>query len=269
MRKIICSLIILAVFLAVAVIPTYAEAESGRLVDMADLLTSNEEADLLSKLDEISNRQQLDVVVVTVETLDGKTPEAYADDFYDYNGYGFGDSYDGILLLISMEDRDYYMTTTGFGITAFTDAGLEYIADSFLWDLGEGYYADAFEIFADQCDRFITQAKTGAPYDVDNMPEEPFEPVITFFMCLIPGFIVALIAVTVMRFQLKTVRPRNEAKNYVVNGSMNLTRTRDLFLYKTLDVRAIPRDEGNGGRGGSSTHTSSSGRTHGGGGGKF
>ena len=30
--------------------------------------------------------------------FDGKTAQAYADDYYDYNGYGYGENDDGILL---------------------------------------------------------------------------------------------------------------------------------------------------------------------------
>lgn len=59
-----------------------------RLVDRADLLSELEEEELEARLDEISERQQADVVVVTVNSLDGKSAQDYADDFYDYNGYG-------------------------------------------------------------------------------------------------------------------------------------------------------------------------------------
>ena len=85
-------------------------------------------------------RQQFDVAVVTADTLDGKTPMAYADDFYDYNGYGFGESKDGVLLLVSMEDRDWWITTTGYGITAITDAGREYMSERFLPAMSEDVY---------------------------------------------------------------------------------------------------------------------------------
>lgn len=75
----------------------YAQEESNidsgnglRLADMADLLQESEEKALLALLDEMSERQQLDIVVVTANTLNGKTPMEYADDFYDYNDYGFG-----------------------------------------------------------------------------------------------------------------------------------------------------------------------------------
>ena len=56
---------------------------SARLVDEADLLTPAEEAELVAKLDSISKRQQFDIVVLTVNSIGGKSPDAFADDYYD------------------------------------------------------------------------------------------------------------------------------------------------------------------------------------------
>ncbi len=117
---------------------------TSRVVDMAGLLSDSEKTALLTKLDEISERQQADIVVVTADTLDGKMPMDYADDFYDYNGYGFGENHDGVLLLVSMENRDWWISTCGYGITAITDAGIKYISEKFLSELSDGNYAESF-----------------------------------------------------------------------------------------------------------------------------
>ena len=243
----------------------------ARVVDMAELLSDSEKTALLSKLDEISERQKLDIVVLTVNTLDGKTPRDYADDFYDYNGYGFGENKDGILLLVSMEDRDWWISTTGYGITALTDAGIEYISKKFLSDLSDGDYAQAFTTYAELCDQFITQAKTGEPYDIGNMPKEPFNVAWNILVAFVIGLVVAFVVTNIMKKQLKTVQLKSEANNYVKANSMILTENRDLFLYNQVSRRARPKetDNSSGSSGGSSTHTSSSGSSHGGGGGKF
>ena len=269
-KKIFTVLFTLFLFM-VSSMPSFAAEDMPRLVDNADLLTSSEESTLLSKIDEISERQQTDIVVVTVNTLDGKTPMEYADDFYDYNGYGFGDDADGILLLISMEDRDWYITTTGYGITAITDAGREYISKKFRSDLSKGKYAAAFTTYAELCDEFITQAKTGTPYDVGNLPKEPFDFGMSIIIALVIGLAVAFFVTNIMKKQLKTVQLQYEAKKYIKDNSMNVTEHNDLFLYTHVDryLKAKDDDSKEEPKGGSSTHTSSSGRTHGGGGGKF
>lgn len=242
------------------------EHQLPRLVDKADLLSSTEEAELLAKLDEISERQYCDVAIVTVDSLEGKTATAYADDFYDYNGYGMGTGDSGILLLISMENRDWAITTYGFGIQAFTDAGQEYITERFLPDLSNGDYAAALDRFTLLVDQFLTQAKTGSPYDKGNLPRTPLGVAGTLAAIGV-GILTAWIIVSIMKSKLKSVRPRQNATDYVRAGSMKLTVVQDLFLYRTLSRTARPKDSGSGG--GSSTHTSSSGRSHGGSSGKF
>ncbi len=248
-------------------IAAFAKEEPARLVDMANILSKSEESRVLAALDEISRRQQLDIVVVTADTLDGKTPMEYADDFYDENAYGFGEERDGVLLLVSMEDRDWWISTTGYGITVFTDAGIDYISEQFLSDLSDGNYAQAFICFADLCDKFITQAKTDRPYDIGNFPKKPFSLAMNVCIALVVGFIFAIVVVSVMAGNMKSVRFQRGASDYVKKGSMNITQSREMFLYMHMNRQEKPKSSSSGG--GSTTHTSSSGTTHGGRGGKF
>lgn len=260
--------------------PAFAANRMPRLVDEAALLSEEEQKDLQSTLDEISERQKADIVVVTVNSMDGKTAMEYADDFYDQNGYGYGDDHDGALLLVCMETRDWHITTTGFGITAITDAGIESISENFLGDLSNANYEAAFTTFATQCDAFFTQAKTAEPYDTGFLPEDSYEtgydtrsvskdPFGAGQLLLSFGaaFLIALIAVSVMKSRLKSVRGQYAADDYIKKGSMQLTKQTDLYLYK--QVHRVVRPKETTSSGGSTTHSSSSGSSHGGGGGKF
>lgn len=260
-RKCLLILCLLALCLSIT-LP--AAAQSPRLVDDGQLLSSYEEEALTEQLDRVSQDHQLDVVIVTADTLNGKTPRAYADDYFDYNGYGLGDDRDGILLLVSMEDRDWYISTSGYGIRVFTDAGIEYIGDRIVPDLSDGEYADAFETFIGLCDDFITQAKAGNTYDVHNLPKEPFSVGTSLIVALVVGAVAALIAMLILKGQLKSVKAQHAASDYIRQGSMRLTDSSEFFLYHTVSKVAKPKDNG-----GSGTHFSSSGRSHGGGGGKF
>lgn len=269
-RLLMLFLTVMLGFLTVPTVLANAASDTARLVDEADLLSESEETELSDMLDEISERQQVDLVVVTVDSLEGESPRDYADDFYDYNDYGFGEEKDGILFLISMEERDWYISTTGYGITAVTDAGLEYMSEKFLPRLSDGEYARAFQIFAKQCDSYITQAREGAPYDIDNVPKEPFSPLGSLGIALVAGFVTALIATGVMRHGLRSVHSKSSADDYVKRDSLRLTKDYELFLYRNVTRREKPKQNTSSGRsGGSTTHVSSSGRSHGGGGGKF
>ena len=242
------------------------------VVDQAYLLDYQEVSKLSTKLTEISQRQGLDVVVLTVPSLYGESPQDYADNFFDFNGYGQGPDHDGVLLLINMEERDWHISTTGYGIYAITDAGLEYMSERFLKHLSSGNYAQAFNTYADLVDDFVTQAKTGKPYDVDNLPKEPFSLLWLPASGLL-GFAVAWLVTTLLKGQLQSVQPRFDAREYMRNDSFALTKSQDLFLYRNVSRQARPKptssSSGFKGGGGSSSHRSSSGRSHGGGGGKF
>lgn len=264
--------IICAMVLSVPAFAAEAADDKTRIVDGAGLLSDSEEAALSERLDEISERQKLDVVIVTVDSLEGEDVVAYADDFFDYNGYGFGEGKDGILFLISMEERDWCISTSGYGITAFTDAGQEYLSEKFLPYLSEGAYADAFGIFAEWCDDYITQARAGTPYDVDNIPVEPFSPLGALIIAVVLGFVVSFIVTGIMRLSLHSVFRESAADSYMKKDSLRLTKNYDLFLYKNVTRTEKPKETSTstaGSSGGSTTHVSSSGNTHGGSKGKF
>ncbi|MGN1415594.1 MAG: TPM domain-containing protein [Oscillospiraceae bacterium] len=279
MKKIISALLIMLSLAYTSGITASAEEEySGeastiilsertRLADMADVLNDSEEALLLERLDEVSERQQMDVVIITVDSLDGKSSTEYADDFYDYNGYGFGEDNDGLLLLVGIYDDTYTegnsrISTCGYGITAFTDAGIQYIGRQITPELLNGEYYVAFEEFITLCDDFISQADNDVPYDVANLPKGEFPLGRNLLISLGVGVIIALIATGVMRSQLKSVQSSYLASDYVKKGSLNVTGARDIFLYSHVDSVEKSDDSNSGG---SDTHTSSSGTTHGGG----
>lgn len=207
----------------------------------------------------------MDVIVVTTNDLENRsTATELADDIYDQCGFGYGESKNGLLLLISMQDRDWAISTCDSAITAFTDAGIDYIGEKITPSLSGGDYAAAFNTFADLCDDFITKAKTGTPYTSRTLPKEPLSP-IYIPVAIAIGLVLALIIVGCMKAKLKSVRFKAAANSYVKSDSLNVTESSDLFLYNTITRTKKPKDNDSG----SSTHTSSSGTTHGGGSGKF
>ena len=261
MKKKCLILLCLTLILLSMAFPALAAGSVPRLVDDADYLTASEERELLSQLNEISDRQDVDIVIVTVPSLQGEDITAYADDFYDYNGFRG----DGVLLLIADFEREWAISTTGFGITALTDAGQDYMADQFVPLLSAESYEWAFRTFVELCDEFITQAKNGRPYDVGSMPKGQFPLIRNLVISFGIGFLIALVVTAVMRAQLKSVRAQDAASEYVRAGSMNITHARDIYLYRQTHRQRRETSKS----GGSSTHRSSSGRSHGGSKGSF
>lgn len=240
----------------------------SRVVDDANLLSQSDEESLTDKIDSLTEKYNFDIVIVTTNSLDSKTPMEYADDYFDYNGYGVGFDNDGILLLVSMEDRDWWISTSGFGIKAFTDYGIEFIGDKIVPDLSNENYYSSFSTFLDLTDDFLAEAEKGTPYDIDHKYKTVRNYVIAVGIGLMIGLVIAIIVVLIMKSKMKSVVFQYNANNYAVNNSLRLERSNDIFLYRNISKTRKPEPSGSGG-GGSSTHTSSSGSSHGGGGGKF
>lgn len=269
MKKKIVTLTFVVILCFAMMIPAFAENgfvhESGRVIDNASLLSDSEIAALSDKLDEISVRQLMDIIVYTTDSLGGYEVSEYADNVYDQNSFGYGDTKDGLLLLICPQSGDWYISTCGYGITTFTDAGIEYIGKQITPYLSDGDFSAAFEAFAQYCDDFITQARNDKPYDNGNLPKEPLS-LIWIPISIAVGIFLAFVVVGKMKSELKSVSKKREANSYVRNGSLNIIDNREYFLYNKVDRTPRPKENSSSG---SSTHTSSSGTTHGGGGGKF
>ena len=246
-KKLFALLFAFVLSLSCAVPAFAATASHSRVADGAELLTDDEISALSDMLDEISSRQQMDVVVMTSDDLQGyDTATECADELYEYCGYGFGDEKDGIMLFISMDDRDWAISTCGYGITAFTDAGCDYIGEQMKDDLSDGNYFDAFNTYASLCDEFITQAREGSPYDVGSLPREPLS-FIWIPISIGIGVTLALIIVGVMKSKLKTVRFQTAANSYMKKDSLALTESSDLFLYHTVTRTAKPESSSSSG----------------------
>ncbi len=263
MKKIIS---LLAAFLlcALLVLPVCAEGESTTtraipaerqlplLVDEAGLLTETQAASLLKKLENYTEDVQCDIAIATVPTLNGVTAREYADDFYDYNGYGYGDDDDGILFLLASAERKWWITTYGVG-KKFTETELQ----SAVSDNAEALTRDDFNT-----------ALNGIADDLHQMVYAERHPKVDakwIFIDLAIGFVLALIIMKLRTANLKSVRQQVNADAYVVPGSLALSQSYDHFLFRNVTRTAKPVDDNSG----NGSHTSSSGRSHGGTGGSF
>ena len=239
----LCLLLLLTLPLGAAAAPTY-------VVDEAGLLTPEEAAELEAACRDFYGETGMELVYLTVNSLGGKTAMAYADDYFDAH---YGEN--GILLLIAMNEREWHISTGGTAIEAFSEIDLMGMEDGLMKYLPDGRYAKAFTNFLSDCQ-----------YYWNNEEVSDFEA--GLFVGVPAGAIVALIVLLILRGTMNTRRGQRSAENYEVEGSYNLRRHQDLFLYSKVSKQAKPKPQSGGGSGGG-THTSSSGRSHGGRGGKF
>lgn len=92
------------------------------VTDEGDFLSSAEERLLTAKLSSYADTTSTQIVVVTVSTLGGYAPVDYATQLGREWGVGQGDTDNGIVLLVSREEREVFIAT-GFGMEgSVTDA---------------------------------------------------------------------------------------------------------------------------------------------------
>ena len=209
MKKLIQA-ILMAVFMILLVIPQAVQAQeysseqdyyqavqdNQRVYDFAELLSDSERENIEEKISDASEQSGLDIVVLTVNQMFGKTDREMADDFYDNGQFGFeleGKEDSGILLLIDMENRQLYISTAGTGIDYVTDDDWKEILNDIRDYATDGDYVQVCETYIDDVIFYAKWANS------------------TFFTMfqsltvdLIIGVVIAGIVVLVLRFSGKS-----------------------------------------------------------------
>ena len=272
MKKVLPILLSVLMIFAL-IIPAFAEEEMPPfLYDEAKILSDTEFEKLDSLLTEKSEKLQFTIAIVIVNEskVNDDNIEAYTDDTYDYNGYGYGANHNGCLLLINMYDRAWHITGTGSGVSAINNEAIYIIFDQMKEDLANDNYYDAFVTYANTVEKAVGYYKDGKPLTDDTRKEygyaEPFKLsgkglIISFIVALV----ISLVIGSMIKSKYKPVRLNANAQDYLVPGSLNLINQYDNFLYTT--VSSVRKQESSSSGGGS--HTSSSGTSHSGGGGHF
>ena len=259
MKRIFSCLLLLLLVISL-VIPAYADFQNPSIVDDAEYLMQSELSYLSKELDKVREKYSFEVAIYTESDMTSDTAEESADDIYDYQGYGAGENDDGIMLYICRDTREYHFTTHGDGLKYFNSNGLKYLESKVVPYLSEDDYYEAFEIFIETTDELLQMAKYEKPYNEKQYSTKYLIGVIIAAL-LIP-LLVAWILMKKKLKKMKTAVENDYAANYVKPGSMNISVSRDLFLYSRITKTERPKES-------SGTHTSSSGRTHGGRGGSF
>ncbi len=254
-RKLISTFLILMLCVSLAVCVSAADSTltigTGPLmIDEADLLTHEEEADLVAQLQTISDMYQAQVNVVTLPEIDGDV-EIFANQYYDDQNLGYGPDRDGVLLIICMNPRRYHIIGNGFCAQAIDVDTIDVIGNLMVTDLSDGNYKAALDIFVDECAYYMDGYINGFPFEFGA----------NLIISLVIGIVVGLIVGFSMKAQLKSVRAQYEADAYIKAGSMQLTQSGDYFMYR--NVTRTQRQQS------SSSSSSRSGSSRSSGGGSF
>lgn len=262
-----------------------ASSDDERVFDYAGILGNRQEEDLFDRIESLQDKHEMDVIILTSDDIEGKSWEAYADDFYDEHAFGYEQEYGtGIIFLISMDSRDrgITITTSGHAIENFTDMEIEWMYDDIIEYMYDANYYGGCECFLDLVDDYVgnSQVAENGYYDEDandwvEVEVSPWKRAFSLGSVLIRLLIssaVAGIIVLILRSKAKTKATVSNS-TYLENGSLNYTVRSDVYTGTTETRRRLPDSSSSGGSrssggGRSSVHRSSSGRSHGGGGGR-
>lgn len=248
---------------------------SDNVRDYLNYLSEAEISDLQGLIEKTVAEHNLDIVIVITNDTQGKPSRDFADDYYDYNGFGAGPDHSGLLILVNMNERELWLSTTGRAIDIFTDARISAVLDAVAPFLAEGRYYTACTEFVGQVASYAGGGVPPGQYRIDTEAPNTYLSRVVRQVKSPPVYVAAL-AVAIIATVLASLSSKGgittTSRTYEDNFALSVTN--DNYLREStsrVKVGGGPTG-GSGGRSGglgSSVHRGSSGRSHGGGGRKF
>lgn len=223
-----------------------AETSGGSYVfDQCSLLSEAEREDLEASAETISETYDCGIYIAVVEDYQTYSTESVheaAKAFFNQNGLGMGETGDGFLLMLSMDERDYWMLGHGdFGNYAFTDYGREDLQTYFLDNFREDDWYGGFTDYLTRCGELLELARNGTPL-IEPEAAAP-SPAYTIPTALVLGFLLALVISLLVRRSMRSVYAASEAGNYIPQDGITLRRKKDRFTHQTVTRTKIERNK--------------------------
>ena len=246
-----------------------------RIDDAGKALSEWQISELTTAAKGLSDKYNLDIVAHTTRYDAGMDIEEYAKKYYECCGYGFGDNYDGIALIIFLNKRGYYRDAMIYASGKGNDKLTEVNEDRLL-----GYFSDKADYSDDiygglkiYLDKLGHMEKTG------RVPRSTMYWSFIGITGLILGAIFANISLNRAKKKMDTPALSLNADLYLVDGSLSVTGN-DRFLSSSTTTTYSPvhKSTYSGSSSSSSSshrssysssYRSSSGRTHSGSGRRF
>ena len=250
----ICLLLALSLLLSLGVFAC-AEGTVARsldyVTDEAGILSEAETQSLNKTAAQLSEQYGCSVYILVVpdyRELSGGSIAQCSETVFRYYGLGYGEDHDGLILLMSMEDRDYDLWGHGAYVKyAFTEYALDNLEDAFLPYFRQNDWYGGFSAYLRGTGQILDAAASGEPVAY-RMPL-----LYKVLLSLVPSSLIGFIVCGVFRSQMKTAKEKQTAEDYVVSGSVHLHVKEDQFLHTTRTVQVIESNSGHSGHSGGGT----------------
>ena len=244
--------LLLALLVTVLVVPAQA-TELGYVTDAAELLSYEEWQELENLCSNVSDQFDCGVYVITVDDFtEYGTGDVFEVTYGIYHEYalGMGADRDGLVLLLSMDTREFALFVYGDAAeNAFNTYGQQQLENEFLPYVSENDWHGGFYAYAKTCGEYLALAAAGEP-----VRENPTSLILLFVGI---SFFISLLVVNFLKLGMKNVRKQSQAFRYL-SGKLNLTGQHDQYTHTTETRRKIESDSGSS-SGGSSTARSGGG----------
>ena len=276
------SLVLALLIVFLCGVTVYAEDDTlGFVTDAAGLLTDPQISKLFECGQILADQYGCGVYLVTVDSyteFDAGSIDQVSESIYQYYDMGIGSEKNGIMLILSMNEREYDLCAFGNAAnTAFTDYGRSLIEDEILDNFRDDDWYGGFEDYYLECEYLLMQYANGEPVDIWITDEPGYVNPNCFYIFgkAIPQqefyifgvglpLIVALVACLIMRSKMKNVSRQYSAENYMTSSRAQMTYRSDDFQYITTQRVKIEENRSSGGSGGhfGGTSVNSSGFSH-------
>ncbi len=223
---------------------------ASRVVDNADLLTPEEEAQLADHLADMRQRLNMDFVLYTDTSSYGESRGLFAADFYQFNGYGVGDDYSGVIYFVCMEpgNRGFWTAARGGARELLTESNVNDMDDRTIDLFKSGSYGEAILTQFENLDALYTDGHLPIDYTVFY---------IGGFIAVVVGLVSASANLRKKRAAMKTVAVASDARCYSPHGMVFTTNRDDLYDTVVTRTRRVEAQSSGGSGGGGSSYSGS------------
>ena len=232
------------------------------IMDNAKLLSNGDKAKVERVLQQVENKYNVRVGVVTVKSIGTKKPGDFANELID-KAYNNGPNGNMVLLQVVDQRKWYVSTDKKLKSVVVGNEGVEYMSKAFVPYLKKNDYAGAYTVYATKAGELLNYyQKNGKGWK----PEKGF-PLMALLGALVAGVAGAYLYRGSLLSSMSNVRQQVEANAYLNKESFNLLVSEDTYMYTNVSV--VPRSKSNDSNDDGSVTESSSDDDHGGGGGGY
>ncbi len=265
MRKKIFSFIMVLCLVLGLNTAVFADESYEYVYDGAGLLTSTEIQEINAKASDVSDTYNCGVYICVT---DDHTQYGYSD-IYDfgreyYLSYelGKGDEYAGILLVLSVEERDYTLVISGESASGlFDNYALDIVCDEMLDDFADNNWYEGFYDYIDACEYILEGNAAYIPDDYESSYSDATDydyeyyestadegwGIVGVFMIIGIPCMIALIVCLIFKGQMKSVYKGGSIRTYISRDGFKLSERSDIFTHTTQVRNRIKTNNSSGG----------------------